>query len=201
MMNVEALKMDGRAVRWALLALIVVLSLSLAACSLPGVGGGGGAEATPRPTERPEDAEDAPNVLPTAAEAEDVGGGALSGAKESYQETWNNYLRDIIAEQVADRQQKLELLQRYENPRITSENAEGLVNDIDLVEDRTTFNVTGNQNVAGSQSEFDVRVTYLNGDTETLTCSMPVQIELNAEDGLWYVLNPAPLQVFAVCQP
>ena len=136
---------------------------------------------------------------PTPLPAEDVGEQALSGAKESFQETWNNYLRDIIAEQVADRQQKLNLLQRYENPDITEQNLGGLLSDIDLVEDRTAFNVINNNTIASGTTEFDVRLIFLNGDADTRTCRYFVSLELNADDGVWYVINPAPLQVFANC--
>jgi hypothetical protein len=182
------------------LLLVAGLALVLSACSLPG-GAAQGPEPTPAPTARPSVAEEPPSELPTPLPAEDVGEQALSGAKESYQETWNNYLRDIIAEQVADRQQKLTLLQRYENPRITEQNLGGLATDIGLVEDRTTFNLTNNGTTAAGNADFDVRVTYANGDSDTRTCNPFVQIELDPDDGLWYVINPAPLQIFSVCQP
>ncbi len=176
------------------------LMLVLSACSLPG-GGSSGPEPTPRPTERPAQAEDVVNEIPTPLPAENVGGEALSGAKDSYQETWNNYLRDAIAEQVADRTQKLALLQRYENPKITDQNLAGLVEDIDLVEDRTTFNLTNQGNIASGNTEFDVRLTYANGDSDTRTCNPFISMERDADDGLWYVINPTQLQIFAVCAP
>ncbi len=187
-------------IKYAVLALAVTVALTLSACSLPG-GTSQGPEPTVPPTPRPSVPEEPPSELPTPLPTEDVGQQALSGAKETYQETWNNYLRDMIAEQVADRQQKLALLQRYENPDITAQNLGGLMTDIDLVEDRTTFNLTNNATVASANTDFDVRVTYANGDSDTRTCRMPVALELDPDDGLWYVLNPAPLQVFAVCQP
>ncbi len=158
-------------------------------------------EPTPRPTERPEEPEDVVNVVPTPLPTEDVGEEALSGAKEDLEETWNNYVRDIIAEQVAERQQKLDLLQRYENPDITAQNLAGLVSDIDLVEDRTEFNVASGSRVATATTDFDVRLTFLNGDTDTRTCQYFVSLEQDQEDGLWYVINPAPLQIFASCFP
>jgi hypothetical protein len=181
-----------------LAAATVILVLS--ACSLPG-GGSSGPEPTARPTDRPAQPEDVANPVPTPLPAENVGGEALSGAKDTYQETWNNYLRDSIAEQVADRQQKLAMLQRYENPSITDQNLGGLVEDIDLVEDRTVFNLTNQGNIASGNTEFDVRLTYANGDTDTRTCTPFVSMEREADDGLWYVVNPTQLQIFAVCAP
>ncbi len=184
----------------AAVAILAALVMGLSACSLPG-GAAEGPEPTPPPTERPDTPEEAPNTIPTPLPGEDVGEQALAGAKETYQETWNNYLRDAIAEQVADRQQKLEILQRYENPAITEQNLGGLVENIELVEDRTVFNLTNNATVASANAEFDVRLTYANGDSDTRTCNPFVSLEYSAEDGLWYVVNPGQLQVFAVCAP
>src|SRR5688572_18595660 len=93
-----------------------VLLIALSGCAA--AGGGTPADTTPEPT---------------PAEVEDVGEESVSGAAESYEETWANYLRDSIAEQVSDRQQKLSILQRYEDPDITEQNLGGHVQDIDLI--------------------------------------------------------------------
>jgi hypothetical protein len=88
-------------------------------------------------------------------------------------------------------------LERYQDPAITKANLEGLVEDIDLVEDRTEFNTGGG--LANSNADFDIRLTYANGDTDTQTCRVQVNMEYNEDDGVWYVINPAPLQIFAAC--
>ena len=167
--------------------------LALTACGgIPGVGGGGD-EIQPREGEE----SDPLNPLPTPLPAEDVGGEALSAAQDTPEGTWANYLRDMIAEQVSDREQKITLLERYQDPAIIQANLEGLVEDINLVEDRTEFNISGG--LATTNTEFDVRLLYANGDTDTQTCRLNVSMEFNEADGVWYVVNPAPLQVFAAC--
>jgi hypothetical protein len=176
---------------WPLLVVGLMVILVLAGCGgLPG----GGDEAT-APQEREES--EPINPLPTPLPAEDVGEEAASAAKDTPEGTWTNYLRDIIAEQVSDRAQKITLLERYQDPAITAANLEGLVEDIDLVEDRTEFNTGGG--LANSNADFDIRLTYANGDTDTQNCRVQVNMEFNEDDGVWYVINPAPLQIFAAC--
>jgi hypothetical protein len=171
--------------RTTLLALLATALVAvLSACSLGGTQGREGGEV---------------NELPTPVEGEDVGVEAAAGTTEDYTTTWGNYLRDSIAEQVKDRQQKLELLKRYERPDITEANLGGLVENIELLTDRTAFNLTNNQNIASGNTDFDIRLTYANGDSETRTCRFPAQLEKDATSGLWYVLNPGQLQIFAVC--
>jgi hypothetical protein len=179
---------------WPLIFIGLMAILVLTACGgLPGAGGGGD-EATP-PPEREES--EPINPLPTPLPGEDVGAEALSAAQDTPEGTWVNYLRDIIAEQVSDRSQKITLLERYQDPSITSANLEGLVEDIDLVEDRTEFNTGGG--IANTNADFDIRLTYANGDTDTQSCRVQVSMEFNEDDGVWYVINPAPLQIFAAC--
>jgi hypothetical protein len=161
------------------------LAAFLSACSLGGSSGREGGEV---------------NELPTPVEGEDVGEEAAAGVTEDYVTTWGNYLRDSIAEQVKDRQQKLELLKRYENPSITEQNVGGLVQNIELLTDRTAFNLTNGQTIASGTTDFDIRLTYANGDSETRTCKFPASLEKDTDSGLWYVLNPGQLQIFAVCQ-
>lgn len=160
----------------------VVLGMVVTACTLPGGSNG------------------SVNPLPTPLPAQNVGEEAKKGATEDYKTTWDNYLHDAIAEQVRDRQQKIDLLQRYEKPSITEANLKGLVKDIGLVEDRTTFNLTHSDSVASAITDFDVRLTFANGDTDTRTCKQPVEIDKDT-DGKWYILNPGQLQIFAVCNP
>jgi hypothetical protein len=139
------------------------------------------------------------NPLPTPLPAEEVGSQAQAGAMDTPEGTWSNYLRDIIAEQVAQRVSKINLLERYQNPAITRQNLGGLVRNILLVEDRTTFTISGG--AASATTDFDIRLEYANGDVETRTCSFPVRLEKDAASGIWYVLNPEALQIFSVCQP
>jgi hypothetical protein len=176
--------------------LMLIVILTLGACRGGGInlpGGGGGEENVDRGGEV--------NELAEPEEDEDVGEGALGGANESHEATWDNYLRDMIAEQVSDRQQKVSILERYENPGITEQNRGGLVTDVDLVEDRTVFNLTNGGTIASANTDFDVRLSYANGDSETRTCAPFVSMEQDSESGLWYVVNPGALQIFAVCVP
>ncbi len=139
------------------------------------------------------------NPLPTPLPAEEVGTQAQAGAMDTPEGTWSNYLRDIIAEQVAQRVSKINLLERYQNPAITRQNLGGLVKNILLVEDRTTFTISGG--AASATTDFDIRLEYANGDVETRTCSFLVRLEKDEASGIWYVLNPEALQIFSVCQP
>lgn len=192
-MNADVLKTHGREIRWMAAALVLGLALSLAACSLPGSGGepdtGG---------ERVE--QEAPDVLPTRAEGEDVGEEALAAATDDYDQTWDNYLRDIIAEQVADRSQKIEILQRYEDPDLLNQRAANEVQGIELIADRTVLSLQSNGITVIARGDFDLRYTYLNGDTKTVTCTQTVNLQQREADGLWYVINPGSLQIFSVCQ-
>jgi hypothetical protein len=190
-MNNNTIRRSARKT-WPLILIGLMAILVLTACGgVPG-GGGGGDEAPPQREES-----DPINPLPTPLPGEDVGEAAASAAKDTPEGTWVNYLRDIIAEQVSDREQKITLLERYQDPNITSANLEGLVEDIDLVEDRTEFSTGGG--IANTNADFDIRLTYANGDTDTQTCRIQVSMEYNEEDGVWYVINPAPLQIFAAC--
>lgn len=137
------------------------------------------------------------NPLPTPIPGEDVGARAQSAAKDTPEGTWESYVRDIIAEQVKQRESLIALRERYQNPDITSQNLAGMVQDIDLVTDRTEWNTSGG--TASANADFDVRITFTNGDTDTRTCRLTVQMEFDEEDNAWYVLNPEPLAVFAVC--
>lgn len=137
------------------------------------------------------------NPLPTPRPAEDVGAAAQAAAKAPPETTWDNYVRDIIAEQVKQRESLISLRERYENPSITVQNLAGMVKDIDLVEDRTQFDIKDNS--ASTYTDFDVRLTFANGDTDTRTCRFNVTMEYVEEENVWYVLNPAPLAVFSVC--
>ncbi len=160
--------------------LIAVASLSLAACSV--VGGS-----------------DNPNPLPTVRAGESVGSEVGNAAGSSAEETWERYLRDSIAYQNDRQDIRLDLIQAYQNPDHVSQNAGGLMTDLELVEDRTTFDLSNNSTFAQSYVDYDVRLTFVDGDTNTLTCNYNVQIERDADDERWYVINPTGLDVYSVC--
>lgn len=168
-----------------MIVMLVVLGAALVLSGCSALPGGGKGEVNP---------------LPTPLPAEDVGEEAGSAAGETPQETWERYRDDIVAEQVRQRESLITLRERYERPETTEANLESIVTDIDLVEggDRTEWNISGDS--ASSFVEFDVRLTYANGDNETKTCRFNVALEFDEEDGVWYVVNPSPLQVFADCQ-
>ena len=170
--------------RWLVLGVLaLVLTLLLSGCgTVRGLLGGG----------------DSGNPLPTPLPSEDVGEQAQSAAKDTPEATWESYVRDVIAEQVKRQQARINLFERYQDPDITVQNVGGLVQDIDMVEDRTVFNITGGT-LASSNVDFDVRLTFANGDTDTRTCRFNVGMEFNDEDGVWYVVNPEPLAIFVVC--
>jgi hypothetical protein len=158
---------------------MVVLPLVLASCGALGGGGGG-------------------NPLPTPLPAEQIGSSTKSQAKDSYQATWDSYLRDSIAAGNQIEDVKISMYQRYEKPSNTAQNLGGLLKQTDLLQDRTKFNVSAN-NTASALADFDVKITFANGDTDTRHCKPQVAIELNPDDKLWYVLNPAPLAVLSIC--
>jgi len=160
--------------------LAVVCLLALGVLALTACGGGG-------------------NPLPTPRPAEDVGTTADSAARDTYQATWEAYLRDSIAAENQQEQIKLSMLQRYEKPSITSQNTGGLIKETELIEDRTVFNLLNSATTASSLAEFDIRITFVDGDTDTRTCKIQVGIEQDPESKLWYVLNPGPLPIHSVC--
>ena len=139
------------------------------------------------------------NPLPTTRPAENVGSAASSAAKDTYQATWDSYLRDSIAAANDAQTVKLSMLQRYEKPSITSQNTGGLMQTLELLEDRTKFNLLNSQTTASAVADFDIHVKYVNGDTKTRTCKVQIGIELNPDDKLWYVLNPSALNWDSVC--
>lgn len=177
------------------IALLALLVVALSACSA--LGGGTQPTATaPLPT-AVGGGEVA--VLPTAMPGEDVGTGASSGALDTAEGTWGNYLRDMIAEQNQSLASKINLLERYADPAITQQNLGGIGKSIELVADRTTITQNSSQTVGTVKAEFDVRIEFANGDTDTRTCKMT--LEADKKDNLWFILNPAPLAVFSICQP
>jgi hypothetical protein len=158
---------------------LLVLAAVLSACGA--LGGGGG------------------NTLPTPIPGEELGEEARSQAKDSYQGTWDSYLRDSIAAANKVAANDIDMLERYELPSITKQNLPGTLSSVELVEDRTAFNIASSGGIAASNAEFDIRLTFANGDTDTRTCRLAVQIELDSESNLWFVINPAPLPVFNAC--
>lgn len=159
---------------------LFLLILGSIACDQTAIGGGGEG-----------------NPIPTPLPAEDVGEAAQSAAEDTPEGTWENYVRDIIAEQVARQDSKLSLYERYQKPDITAQNLGGIVTDIDLIEDRTEFD--GSETFVSSNVDFDVRLTYANGDTDTRTCTFPLNMEYDPDTETWFVVNPDALAVFAVC--
>ncbi|MGF1505194.1 MAG: hypothetical protein GYB64_18450 [Chloroflexi bacterium] len=167
--------------------LFVTLILASALALLAACGGGVGGDDVQEVGEQD---------LPTPVPTEEVGAEAARSATNSPQATWDNYLRDTIAEQNRIRDLTVGLIQRYEDPELTGQ-ANQLLLNITLGEDRSEVNNTF------VDADFDVRVEYLNGDTETLTCTYRKDFRLTEnEDGetIYYIVNPAPLAVFALCQ-
>jgi hypothetical protein len=159
---------------------LFLLILSSIACEGLAIGGG-----------------DEGNPIPTPIPAEDVGEEAQEAAQDTPEATWDNYVRDIIAEQVAHQKSKLSLDERYQRPDVTEQNLGGIVTDIDLLEDRTEFDAS--DTYATVNAEFDVKLNYANGDSESRTCRFTIGMEYHADSETWYVVNPEALAVFAVC--
>lgn len=139
------------------------------------------------------------NPLPTPKPAENVGASARSAAAHSYQKTWDSYLKDALPPDNQVQGIKIAMLERYEKQSITQKDLGGIRKQTDLVADRTKFNLTNSGSTASAVTDFDVRITFANGDTSTRTCKFQVAIEQNPADKLWYVLNPAPFPVDNVC--
>jgi len=171
----------GRAAHRLLLALLVVgITVALTGCDLFGT----------KPV---------PNPIPEPIEGEEVGAEARGAAGKTPEATWEDYLRDSISFQVARQGDKITLGERYQNPDHLAQNLGGLVRDIQLVQDRTIFSISGQGTIASATTDFDVRVTFADGDSETRTCVYNVQLELDKEDEVWYVINPAALDIFTFC--
>jgi len=139
------------------------------------------------------------NPLPTARPTEVIGAEAQSRAQDSPEATWEGYLRDIIAYQNERNDAKITLVRRYQNPDQTSQNVGGTVEEITLLEDRSTFDKNAAATAASSLVDFDVRVQYLDGDTQTKTCTFTVEMQYSEADGVWYVINPRGLDTDVNC--
>ncbi len=166
--------------------LLVTLSAALAACSLLGGSAETGnvqAGGNPLPTERPTEA---------------IGEEARSQAKDTPQGTWEGYLRDMIAYQQNQIAAKMQMFQRYENPEQTAQNT-GLVKEVSLIEDRTTWVAPSGDDYVAQMVDFDVRVTFLNGDSDTWTCTFQVEMQFDDGDGVWYVVGPKGLDIYTFC--
>lgn len=183
-MRMSTAKFTPRLLTLSLMALLVA-AIGLSACTTVG----GVAELV----------DDDPNALPTARPGIEIGAEVQSAAGSSYEETWERYLRDSIAYQNDRQAVRLALIQAYQNPDHTAQNTGGLLQVVELVEDRSSFDLTNNSTFAQSYVDFDVRMIMVDGDTSTLTCNYTVQIEFNPEDERWYVINPTGLDVYSVC--
>ncbi len=157
---------------------VAVVALATSACSIIK----GGEQGNPLPTPRP---------------TIEVGSQVVSAAKDTPEGTWDGYLRDQIAYQVAAIDARLTMLQRYENPKHTAQNTGGLFKDVSLLEDRTKWSTSGNS--ASSLVDYDIRVTFLDGDTETRHCKYEVQLQYDETDKVWYVISPGGLDIDALC--
>lgn len=183
---------------------LLMLVAAFVAALLVACGGGGGENPAEQvqqeePTAPPEALDDEGSTIPTPLPTVEVGDASVSAAKATPEDTWTSYLPDTIAEQVKNRRQIIDLLERYENPDVTTQRLETLVTNITLVSDRTIWNTNTSAGQSNSFVDYDIQVTYANGDTETLTCRYNVAQELDADDGVWYIINPGALQVFADC--
>lgn len=180
--------------RVSCLALVALLAVALSACG--GLGGGNQPTATaPLPTAV---GGGAVAELPTPLPGEEVGTGASSGALDTPEGTWGNYLRDMIAEQNQIQASQINLLERYQDPSLTQQNLKGTLKEIKLVADRSAITLSKNDTVAIVKWDFDVQLTFANGDSNTRTCKNK-NSEIDKKESTWYVLGPAPLAVFSTC--
>jgi len=183
--------------------LLVVSGLLLAACTqsatptplpLPEVTAT--TDATPDES-LPEAPTPTPDEPPLPANVVDL---PIPGASSDLQSTWDAYLADSLAFQVARMQDRLLFLGRYQNPTHLNQNMSGLMANIDLLEDRTTFVLSNGRTFASATADFDIRITFADGDTERRTCMFLVQMEVDPGNGLWYVINPVLLDPSSLCR-
>ena len=187
--NVKARLKDRRTLLIGGVALVAVLAVvGVLAFALTG---GRPAEVLPR----------GGNPIPTPRPGEEVGPDPTSQAAAQPEQTFERYIRDSIAAQVALQQAKVTMRERYQDPGITVQDLGGIVTEISVLEDRTTFTLP-KPTVSNAHAEFDIRLTYADGDSETRTC----QYEVNMQQGLnatgaavWYVINPDAFPVFNSC--
>lgn len=161
----------------------VVFALTLAACSPSEVLPKGG------------------NAIPTPRAGEEVDASPDSQAAAKPEDTFTRYIRDSIAAQVALQQSKIAIRERYQNPDVTEQDLGGIVTEIAILEDRTTFTLP-KQDLSNAHVEFDIRLTYADGDTETRTCRYEVNMQQGANTNgasVWYVINPDAFPVFNSC--
>ena len=141
------------------------------------------------------------NPIPTPRVGEAIGTQPDSQAAAAPEETFRRYVRDSIAAQVALQQAKIAMRERYQDPAVTVQDLGGIVTDIAVLEDRTTFTVP-KETVSNARVEFDIRLTFADGDTESRTCRYEINMRQGASsngESVWYVLNPDAFPVFASC--
>ena len=141
------------------------------------------------------------NPIPTPRVGEEVDSSPTSQAAAEPEETFQRYIRDSIAAQVALQQSKITIRERYQDPGITVQDLGGIVTEIAILEDRTTFTLP-RQDVSNAHVDFDIRLTFADGDTETRTCRYEVNLQqgTNTAGGVvWYVINPDAFPVFNSC--
>lgn len=182
------------------LALLASLVLLLTACA-------GAGTATPdRRGIDGEPTEDAsPSVDPTdtvlavtpTGEAEPAL--AEVGVTDTLEGTWDAFLRDSVAVAARRMQDRVYFESLYQRPDLVIANGGGVMADVDLVEDRTEFELSNSDTLGSSNVEYDVRVSFVNGNSSLLTCRYNIQIERDPAGGLWWVINPRPLDVTSFC--
>lgn len=141
------------------------------------------------------------NPLPTPRSGQFIGTQPVSQAASAPEATFQRYIRDSIAAQVALQQAKIAMRERYQDPNITEQDLGGIVTDISVLEDRTTFTLP-REDVSNAKVDFDIRLTYADGDSETRTCLYEVHLQqaVNTQgDAVWYVINPDAFPVFLSC--
>jgi hypothetical protein len=141
------------------------------------------------------------NAIPTPRPGEQVGADPTSQAAAQPEQTFDRYIHDSIAAQVALQQAKINMRERYQNPGVTVQDLGGIVTEISVLEDRTTFTLP-KQDVSNAHADFDIRLTFADGDTETRTCRYDVNMQQGtntAGAAVWYVINPDAFPVFNSC--
>jgi hypothetical protein len=141
------------------------------------------------------------NPIPTPRLGEEIGVEPESQAAADPEETFRRYIRDSIAAQVALQQAKISMRERYQDPDVTVQDLGGIVTDIAVLEDRTSFTLP-RTDVSNAHAEFDIRLTYADGDSETRTCRYEVNLHQSANlegQPVWYVINPDAFPVFVSC--
>lgn len=158
---------------------------------------------SPEPSEPPTEVPVEPTTVPATpvpTPAYDfLASSPLVGSPQDTPEgTFELYLRDAISQAVQLQHKRADIRIHYDDPEILEQDLGGLVVDVDLIEDRSTFTYATDADISATyEVDVDILLTYGDGSTRPSQCNWTATLE--KIDETWYVINPSDLPIFVNC--